>query len=425
MGSPTGGPDSGTAWAATFAALLVLTIGHGAPLISIVALKAISADLATARAGPSAASPLAYIGAAVGGIAAGWLADRVGFRAIIMFGGLMVALGLVISSLGSPAALYAGHGVFIGLLGTSCMFSPLMTYVSLWFERKRGAAIALISSGQAISGTLWPMLIDYGVSHVGWQVTMQAFAALAAAVIPLVAFRFLPAPPGAATRTVSATKPSRAANRGQAAGPVMVLLTLAIFCCCVPMNVPLQHIVAFCGDAGIPSRRGAAMLTVLLGVALLSRQFWGWLADRLGAVRTLLWSSLAQLVALSGFLLTQDEAALFLVSSAFGFAFSGLLPAYVMAVREYFPASEASWRVPTVLLGGYAGMAVGGWGAGAVFDGFGSYGPAFTTGILFNLLNLLLVGLLMMIVQTRRAIVVDGTRAGTPAGEPMPVGRTG
>ena len=85
---------------------------------------------------------------------------------------------------------------------------------------------------------------------------------------------------------------------------------IAVFCCCVPMAMPMQHIVAFCGDLGFASQYGAAMLSVLLGSAFLARQFWGWLADRIGGLQTLLWSSLVQATALTGFLLTQDEAAL-------------------------------------------------------------------------------------------------------------------
>jgi hypothetical protein len=37
-------------------------------------------------------------------------------------------------------------------------------------------------------------------------------------------------------------------------------------------------------------------------------------------------------------------------------------------VRELFPASEASWRVPTLLLFSGSGMAFGGWLAGAIYD---------------------------------------------------------
>jgi predicted MFS family arabinose efflux permease len=146
----------------------------------------------------------------------------------------------------------------------------------------------------------------------------------------------------------------------------------------------------------LSSQRGAAMLTLLLGTAFVARQFWGWVADTIGGLRTLLLSSFAQLVTLSGFLLTRDEPALFAVSSAFGFAFSGLLPAYVIAIREYFPAREASWRVPTVLLAGYLGMAFGGWGAGVVYDALGWYEPAFAIGLGFNVVNALALSWLVV-----------------------------
>ncbi len=179
----------------------------------------------------------------------------------------------------------------------------------------------------------------------------------------------------------------------------MALLMLAVFCCCIPMAMPMQHVVAFCGDLGFAPQSGAAMLSVLLGSAFLSRQFWGWLADRFGGLPTLLWSSLAQVVALSGFLVTQNEVALFAVSAAFGLGLSGLLPAYVITVREFYPVNEANWRVPTVLFAGFLGMAGGGWGAGVLYDHYGFYLPAFATGIMFNLVNL--VVLLSLVLRQR------------------------
>ena len=123
----------------------------------------------------------------------------------------------------------------------------------------------------------------------------------------------------------------------------------------VPMAIPAGHLVAFCGDLGIPPARGAAMLSLLLGAAFVSRQFWGWVADRISGLRTILAASACQAAAMSGFLLTQDEIGLFTVSAAFGLGFSGIIPAYVLAVRELFPAREAGWRVPTLLFLSMAG----------------------------------------------------------------------
>ena len=103
-----------------------------------------------------------------------------------------------------------------------------------------------------------------------------------------------------------------------------------------------------------------------------------------------------------GFIATQSEAGLFTVSAVFGLGFSGIIPAYVLAVCELFPASEASWRVPTLLLFSGLGMAFGGWLAGAIYDYAGFYAIAFATGILFNLVHLTLIGSLVPLVRLRR-----------------------
>jgi MFS family permease len=112
-------------------------------------------------------------------------------------------------------------------------------------------------------------------------------------------------------------------------------------------------------------------------------------------LRTVLAGSACQVVAMVGFLVTQNEAGLFAVSAAFGLGFSGIIPAYVLAVRELFPASEASWRVPSVLLFSGSGMAFGGWLAGAIYDTVGFYAAAFAAGIAFNLANLAVIGTLV------------------------------
>ena len=162
------------------------------------------------------------------------------------------------------------------------------------------------------------------------------------------------------------------------------------------MSMPMAHMVAFCSDIGIAPTQGAAMLSVLLGSAFFARQFWGWLADRIGGLRTILWASAAQATAMAGFLVTQDEIGLFTISAVFGFGFGGLIPGYVLAVRELFPASEASWRIPTMLFPGSLGMAAGGWVAGVMYDRFAFYAPAFAVGVVFNLLNLAVIGALVM-----------------------------
>jgi len=104
--------------------------------------------------------------------------------------------------------------------------------------------------------------------------------------------------------------------------------------------------------------------------------------------------------------LIRSEAGLFTVATFFGLGFSGMIPAYVLAVRELFTASEAAWRVPTLLLFSGSGMAAGGWLAGFIYDRFGFYGAAFGFGLAFNAVNLVLVaGLVLRRQRTLRPLL--------------------
>lgn len=392
--------ESRASWVVAIVALIILAVAYGGPMLTAVALKPIAADLGAARSVPTMATSLSFIGAGLGGILMGWLSERIGIRVIVTFGAVMIAIGMKLASSGGVVELYVGYGVFMGLFGASCMFSPIMTYVSRWFDRRRGTAVALISSGQYIAGVLWPALFQFGVEEFGWRRCMAMFGGVVTLIVVPLALIFLRKPPVApsfGTMHHGPTSGTRVA--GLHPEVAMLALSAAIFCCCMTMSIPMQHMVAFCSDVGIGPAHGAAMLSVLLGSAFFARQFWGWLSDRIGGLRAVLWGSIAQAAAMTGFLLTQDEIGLFAVSAAFGLGYAGLIPAYVLTIRALYPASEASWRVPTVLFAGLLGMAGGGWAAGAIYDHFGFYAPAFAVGVAFNLLNVMVV--LPLVVRQR------------------------
>ena len=284
----------------------------------------------------------------------------------------------------------------IGLLGNGGVYPPLLVYISRWFERRRGAAIALISSGQYVAGVLWPSLFERGLAEIGWQTLMLAYGVVVLVLI-VPATLLLKPPPLAATLSrplrVTPTQGNRIA--GLHRNVVQALICVAGFCCCIPMSVPSAHIVAFCGDIGIKPTHGAAMLSVMLGSAFLARQAWGAMADRIGGLRTVMVGSSCQAVAIACFLLTQDEVGLFAISAAFGLGFSGIIPSYSLAIRDHFPAAEASWRMPLTLFTAMSGMAFGSWFAGALYDHFGYYAPAFGISVVFNVINLMIVGFLV------------------------------
>jgi MFS family permease len=377
--------------------VMLLSLSFGSLWINAVGLKSIAADLGGSRSAPSLANSLAWFGSSVGGLAMGRLAERYGIRWTVLFGGVSVCVGLFVSSFGQPWQLYVGHGIFMGLLGNAGLNAPLYVYVSRWFDRRRGSALALISSGSYVAGTVWPPIFERAIALFGWQATMMGYGLFSIALIAPLALLFLREPPEVPTVTLG--------GAGEAATPkvfgwppnvVFAMLAIAAFLCCVTMSMPQAHLVALCSDLGITPTHGAAMLSVLLGVGFLSRQGWGAISDRIGGLLTLLISSVLQAAGMAGFLFTQDEAGLFAVAGAFGVGFSALVPAYVLAIREYFPAREASWRVPALLLLSGSGMATGTWLAGILYDHYGYYAPAFAAGVGFNLLNLAVIGTLVL-----------------------------
>jgi MFS family permease len=402
--------ESRASWTAAFLTLGILSISYGAPLIVVVGLKPIQDSLGTDRSVIALAGALVWIGTGMGGIMMGWLAERIGIRFTASIGAVMMAAGLALSSTGSIWALFIGHGVLVGLVGNGAIYAPLVVYITRWFDRRRGSALALISSGQYIAGVVWPSVFERGIATYGWQTTMLAYAAIVVvAILPLTLLCLRPSPEPLAFNPLSSDPRKGALVLGMRPNLVLGLICFAVFLCCIPMAVPNGHLVAFCSDLGISPTHGAAMLSVLLACAFLSRQFWGMLADRIGGLRAVMVGSACQAVAIGAFLLTQNEIGLFAVSAAFGLGFSGIIPSYVVAIRELFPSSEASWRVPTFFFLGMSGMAFGSWLAGALYDHFGFYAPAFAVGVFFNIANLVVIGFLVS-RQTRTQRLVFAYR---------------
>ncbi len=288
-------------WIVASVALMVMAVAFGAPWITVVALKNIAAEVDGERSIPALAGALVWLGSGVGGILMGRIAERVGVRWTVIGGALMIAAGLALSTLGPSVPLFVGHGLFIGVLGIGGINAPFYVYVSRWFDHRRGSALALISSGSFLAGAIWPSIFERVIAFAGWRQTMLYYAIVELLLIVPAAAMVLGPPPESPHRVTL----TGAARRGETVlgwppNLVFVLQACAIFTCCVPMSMPQAHLVAFCSDLGISPVHGAAMLSVLLGSAFLSRQFWGVLSDRLGGLYTMLAGSACQTVGSGG-----------------------------------------------------------------------------------------------------------------------------
>jgi MFS family permease len=384
--------DSAAAWLRLAVAVLLSTIGGVGMWSYMVALPAIQADFGVTRAEASLPFTMVMLGFAGGGVLMGRLADRFGIAVPLAVGTLMLTAGYLAVGWAPNLWMVAlAHGL-IGV-GCSASFGPLMTDISHWFVRRRGIAVALAAVGNYTAGTIWPPVVQHFISTSGWRVTYIGIGLFCVVTImPLIlAMR---------ARIVDHTEAAGAAARRQAEAPfspltLQILLCIAGVGCCVAMAMPQVHIVAYCGDLGYGVARGAEMLSMMLGFGIISRIASGFIADRIGGVRTLLLGSMLQGVALFLYLWFDGLTSLYVISALFGLFQGGIVPSYAIIVREYFSPREAGTRLGIVLMATLVGMALGGWMSGLIFDFTGSYRAAFLNGLGWNLLNVTIMTLIL------------------------------
>lgn len=381
-------------WIIVAASLGYITVGFGTAYLFIVSLKPVASAFDWPRWIPSLAYSLLQLGAGTGGIVMGLWAERRGVGEPAHLGSLVIGLGVMAASTAnSEWFLLALCGPVIGLFGTSTCFAPMLINATRWFDRRRGLAVAVVASGQALAGAVWPRIFNAGIEGIGWRDTWFWFGVFAvAAMFPLsfVLRRRPPVPPAPAAGSTSTVAVAMAPPHLR-----LAILCIAIVGCCVAMAMPMVHIVAYCTDLGYVAAHGAEMLSLLLACSVVSRLGFGWLSDRIGGLVTIFIGAGLQALALSLFAVVDSLVGLFLVSGLFGLVFGGIVPAYALALRELYPGVAVGWRMGVVFFFGTVGMALGGFLGGWIFDITGQYPLAFVVGVGFNLVNLLALATLM------------------------------
>lgn len=387
--------DSASAWC-RLGVVLVMSVVVGVGMWSIVViLPAVQIDLDLTRSQASLPYVFTMMGYGLGGIVFGRFSDKYGIYKTVVAGIVMMSVGYVSASFATGVGLLCvSQGLLIGI-GTSTTFAPLIAHVSHWFDRRKGAAVGIIASGQYLSGAIWPTVLESSVQGYGWQQTYW-FVGLIVLVLAL--------PLSLVLRKIPATDKSVAGSRNDwdekdipvSPAWLIALLMVAIFCCCIAMSMPQVHMVAFCGDLGFGAATGAKMLSVMLAFGVVSRLGFGWLSDHIGGLKTVFIGVFLQGIGLALFLIFDTLVSLYVISALFGLFQGGIVPAYALAVREYLPQRVAGERVGMVMMASLLGMALGGWIPGYLFDLTGSYDIAFVNGLIWNALPLLFIGWLII-----------------------------
>ena len=389
--------ESPYAWSRLVASLLLMTIAGSGMYAVIAAIPTIQLEFHLNRADASLPFALIMIGFGFGGVLMGRLMDRFGIVPPIVLGTVMLSLGFVAAGKSVTFWQFAlAHGVLIGLLGSSATFAPLLADISHWFVRRRGIAVAICACGNYLAGAIWPPTVQHFITTVGWRETYIGLGLCClVTMLPLSLVLRRRLVTNATEQATAQLMAYPARPLGLSKNGLTAVLFVAGISCCVAMSMPQVHLVALCSDLGLGAARGAKMLSLMLGLGVISRLASGLAADRLGGLRTLIICSTAQGLALLMFLPAKGLVSLYLVAALFGLFQGGIVPTYAIIIREYFPPAEAGARVGLVMMATLLGMALGGWMSGKIYDWTGNYTAAFVNGIGWNLLNVSLVCFLL------------------------------
>ncbi|UWR40602.1 MFS transporter [Phaeobacter inhibens] len=387
--------DSRYSWTRLLITLAIATVANVGMWAVIVVMPAVEVEFGADRASASLPYTLTMIGFAVGNLVIGRLVDRFGITLALCAAALLSAISYGLAMLAPDMIWLSAAHLFLGL-GTAAGFGPLIADISHWFQGRRGIAVALVASGNYLSGAIWPTALADMLAESGWRsvyATLAVVTLLVVVPLSLVLRRRIAFDAQGDSAAVSA---SNAARVGLTPRQLQWILGLAGIGCCVAMSMPQVHIVAYCVGLGYGPTVGAEMLSLMLLGGVVSRVISGLVADRFGGVRTLLVGSILQCIALFLYLPYEGMVSLYLVSAIFGLAQGGIVPSYALVVREYMPPEEAGTRVGFVMMMTILGMALGGWMSGWIYDVSGSYQLAFVNGIFWNGLNIAIMVLLLM-----------------------------
>jgi MFS family permease len=386
------GVDSPYAWRLAFVSTFCIALGGGALYLPVVALKEIAAEFGDRRAVPSMAYMLGFFAMGLGGVFMGWLADRTSPRVPLLIAGPSILIGGWLASRGhDPWILYAGYMIPLGFLGNAGTFTPALNNIQGWFERRRSLAISLISVGPAISGSIWPQIYGWLLPRFGWRESLVIYGVVAGVLLFLCAFYVRPSP----IQRSKGVRPAEDLSNLPMPSPVlMAILSAAGFCCCAAMAVPFVHMVAFCGDLGLSPARGSEAISLILLTAVAATFAMGRLSDHIGPLKVSLLCAVIQIGSLLGFVFVESLSGIYTLSVIHGIPYIAIVQGYALILRRLYGPAIGGWRLGVVMLFAMAGMAVGGWLGGAIFDATLNYRTAFQAALAFNLLNLMLLGLL-------------------------------
>ena len=367
-------------WVVLAAAFVIISLSIGMLFALGVFMKPIEDAMGWNRSSIGAISLLNWIVMGLGGMVAGYWSDRIGTRAVVLSGGLLLGLGLVLSSqVGEIWQFYVTFGVMVGG-GVSAFYVPLTVLAVKWFEERRGLAAAIVSAGNGFGILALSPLSRWLINQFDWRTALLILGDLAWLVVIPTAFLLRSAPHATRRADTMATIGVPDGHAVAATGGASIFLAWPVwaigithFACCAAHSGPIFHMVSHAMDKGVAGMPAAALLGMSGLSSIVGRVGAGLVADRYGSKQTLIAMLTLQAAMVALYLVAHDLGTLTTLGLVFGVAYGGVMPLYALITREYFGERVLGTAYGIVFFISCIGMGLGSWAGGVIHDALGTY----------------------------------------------------
>jgi MFS transporter, OFA family, oxalate/formate antiporter len=381
-------------WVIVATCLLMTFINYGLVYSYSVFFKPLAEHFQWDRASVSLIYSLSVIIRGASAVGSGWLADKYGSRKTMVFCGIMMALGYLLSSRITNLWQFFLTYAVIEAIGMSGIFGIGSAMVAKWFTRRPGFPMGIIASGAGLGTLLLVPACERLVDAVDWS---QSFViiGIAAGIIMVISALFLRNPPVETTfagNTVE--KPGGASLREALKDPRMWLILGSFLMFFFGTQMILVHLVNYATDVGIEPLQAATFVSVVGLVSIAGRLTTGVVSEKIGLYLTLILMCISMMVAFIMLIFSRSPWAFYLFAVLFGIPYGGEATQIPLVIARFFGTRVmATLMGVTVFIIGLGG-ALGPWLAGKIFDTTGSYNWAFIAGACAAAVSMIIIFIL-------------------------------
>jgi len=398
-------------WVVVVAFLIIWLAILGTRFSFGVFFKSIESEFDLTRAATSGVFSVYMVLGSAFAILGGWALDRYGPRIIILLMGLFIGFSLLLTSqTNSSWQLFLTYSLLLSI-GTGAIFTVTMSTISRWFDKKRGLAVGIASSGAGLGIVVVAPFAAYLISNFGWRMSYIVMGLIASLiVIPLSRllrkdpYEIGALPDGAKSHSteMGIKKPKNEQGSIQSTDLslpqvsrtrsfwVLGFIWLLYASC---LHLVLTHIVPHATDMDISAMEAAAVLSLIGGTSIAGRVLMGRASDSIGRKTTAVICSLLQVGAMVWLIWAQELWMLYLFALVYGFAYGGLTPPVTALIGDTFGLRNIGVILGVLEIGWGVGAAIGPAIGGLIFDVSNSYSTAFLIGAAAMLIVTLLIPL--------------------------------